>query len=98
LTVPVPLYGELARCMDPFASNTELPAMQKLVRDYPDLAAPDLDDMSRQSKQKWLDAAQNALSRNLTTFSMLSINDIVDKSGLVAQLEGKGYTVTVLGE
>jgi flavin-binding protein dodecin len=98
LVDPAPLYGELRDCMDPFSASTDLPAMQKLVKDYPGLASPDLVDMRKQSRQKWLDAAENALSRNATTFSMLAVNDIVDKAGLVAQLEAKGYKVEVFSE
>jgi flavin-binding protein dodecin len=98
LVDPTPLYGELGDCMDPFFANADLPAMQKLVKDYPDLAAalaPDRVDLRKQSRQKWLDAAESALSRNATTFSRLAVNDIVDKAGLVAQLEAKGYKVEI---
>jgi flavin-binding protein dodecin len=95
LVDPTPLYGELTECMDPFSASTEFPAMQKLVQNYPGLAPPDKVDMNIKSKQKWLDAAENALSRNATTFSMLAVNDIVDKDGLVAQLEAKGYKVEI---
>ena len=98
LVDPTPLYGELSGCMDPISASADLPAMQKLVKDYPGLASPDMVDMRRKSRQKWLDAAENALSRNATTFSVLAVNDIVDKAGLVAQLEAKGYKVEVFSE
>jgi flavin-binding protein dodecin len=95
LVDPTPLYGERSDCTDLFSVSTELPAMQKLIKDYPGLAAPDLVEMRKKSRQKWLDAAENALSRNAKTFSMLAVNDIVDKDGLVAQLEAKGYKVEI---
>jgi flavin-binding protein dodecin len=100
LVDPASLYGELGDCMDSIAANADLPAMQKLVKDYPGLAAltPDRVDMRKKSRQKWLDAAESALSRNATTFSMLAVNDIVDKAGLVAELEAKGYKVEVFSE
>ncbi len=101
LVDPAPLFGDLSDCMDPISASSDLPAMQKLFRDYPDLAAalaPDRADMRKKSRQKWLDAAETALSRNTTTFSRLAVNDIVDKAGLVAQLEAKGYKVEVFSE
>jgi flavin-binding protein dodecin len=100
LVDPTPLFGELSDCMDPISASADLPAMQKLVKDYPGLvvSAPDRVDMRKRSRQKWLDAAENALSRNATTFSRLAVNDIVDKAGLVAQLEAKGYKVEVFSE
>ena len=98
LVDPAPLYDELADCMDPFSANADLPAMQKLVEDHPGLASPDMVEMRKLSRQKWLDAAENALSRNAMTFSMLAVNDIVDRAGLVAQLEAKGYKVEVFSE
>jgi flavin-binding protein dodecin len=101
LVDPTPLHGELGDCTDPFSASADLPAMQKLFKDYPDLGAalaPDMVNMRKKTRQKWLDAAENALSRNATTFSSLAINDIVDKAGLVAQLDSKGYKVEVLSE
>jgi flavin-binding protein dodecin len=101
LVDPTPLYRELVDCMDPFSASADLPEMRELVKDHPDLAAalaPDRVAMRNQSRQKWLDAAENALSRNATTFSRLAVNDIVDKNGLVAQLEAKGYKVEVFSE
>jgi flavin-binding protein dodecin len=95
LVDPTPLYGELTDCIDPFSASTDFPAMQKLAKDHPGLAPPDKVDMLTKSRQKWLDAAERALSRNATTFSMLAVNDIVDKDGLVAQLEAKGYKVEI---
>jgi flavin-binding protein dodecin len=100
LVDPTSLYGELGDCMDSFSANADLPEIQKLVEDYPGLEAlvPDKVDMRTKSGQKWLDAAESALSRNATTFSLLAVNDIVDKAGLVAQLEAKGYKVEVFSE
>lgn len=95
LVDPTPLYGELGDCMDPISANADLPAMQKLAKDYPGLASPDKVGMLKKSRQNWLDAAENALSRNATTFSTLAVNDIVDKAGLVAQLEVRGYKVEI---
>jgi hypothetical protein len=101
LVDPAPLYDEVRGCMDSFYASADLPAMQELVKDYPGLAAalaPDRVDMLNESRRKWLDAAENALSRNAMTFSMLAVNDIVDRVGLVAQLEAKGYKVEVFSE
>jgi hypothetical protein len=97
LVDPAPPFGELGDCMDSIFASAELPAMQKLVKDYPGLEslATDRAEMREKSRLKWLDAAESALSRNATTFSMLPVNDIVDKTGLVAQLEAKGYKVEI---
>jgi flavin-binding protein dodecin len=101
LVDPTPLYGERSECTDSISASADLPAMQKLVKDYPGLAAalaPDRVEMLKKSGQKWLDAAESALSRNTTTFSRLAVNDVVDKAGLVSQLEAKGYKVEISAE
>jgi flavin-binding protein dodecin len=79
----------------------EWPAFQKLRRENPKLFAgltPDLPSLMKQARERWLVAAEKALERNTTTFSMLTINDVLDKDGLVAQLEAKGYKVEISAE
>ena len=76
-------YGELSDCMDSFSGTADLPAMQRLAKDYPGLAPPfDRADMRKKSRQKWLDAAENALSRNATTFSSLTSTILSIRPGL----------------
>jgi hypothetical protein len=72
--------------------------MQKLVADHPGFAPPDYDDLRQRSGQKWLSAAEEALSRNTTTFAMLPVNEVLDPDGLVAQLEARGYSVEISAE
>ncbi|MFC0254179.1 TraB/GumN family protein [Massilia consociata] len=41
----------------------------------------------------WLAAAENALEKNVSTFAVLSMREILDPKGLVAMLAAKGYKV-----
>lgn len=88
-------------CRNPESVLQGHPAVEELRRNNPRLAdfllANRLEDQQR-SKAKWVAAAQTALSRNATTFSVLEITDILEKDGLVAQLREKGYTVEVSAE
>ncbi len=45
------------------------------------------------SRTRWLSLAESALKNNSITFGMLSMHDIVDADGLLAQLKAKGYEV-----
>jgi hypothetical protein len=98
LVNPTPIYSVHTPCLDPFAAVEQLPAMQKLVADHPGLAPPDLEELRQKSRQKWLSAAENALSRNTTTFAVLPVNEVLDPDGLVAQLEARGYSVEISAE
>lgn len=44
-------------------------------------------------KQRWLDAAENALATNISTFAILGIPDLLAEDGLLSQLKAKGYEV-----
>jgi len=98
LVNPTPLYSVRNACINPFSANADFPEMKKLLENEPGLAAPDLVELGRKSRQQWLDAAEAALSRNTTTFALLFVNDVLDKDGLVAQLESKGYKVEISAE
>lgn len=98
---PTPLRGRGDACNDPPAAPEESPAMTKLRREAPGLAALLLNDRSeaeRISRDRWIAAAEAALTSNMTTFSVLYIGDIVDQDGLIARLLEKGYEVSVSSE
>jgi hypothetical protein len=95
---PAPIDSVHTPCLDPFTAVEQLPAMQRLVEEHPGLAPPDLEVLRQKSRQKWLSAAESALSRNTTTFAMLPVNDVLDSDGLIAQLEARGYSVEISAE
>jgi flavin-binding protein dodecin len=72
--------------------------MQKLVADHPSFAPPDFEELRQKSRQKWLSAAEEALSRNTTTFAVLPVNEVLESDGLIAQLEARGYSVEISAE
>jgi hypothetical protein len=43
--------------------------------------------------QVWLDAAENALARNASTFAVLPINELLAEDGVLSKLKAKGYDV-----
>lgn len=92
-------FDERTECLDGLSGTADLPEMRNLIAEYPKLAAlsPDMVELRERSRQKWLLAAELAMSRNATTFSMLPVRDIFDKTGLVAQLEARGYEVETVG-
>jgi hypothetical protein len=88
-------------CRNPASILDGHPAVEEFRRKSPDFAnamlANRTDDLQR-SKAKWLAAAEVALNSNATTFSVLEIGDILEKDGLVPQLQAKGYTVDISSE
>lgn len=50
-------------------------------------------DMIARVNQLWLDAAENALATNASTFAILPINELVTADGLLSELAAKGYEV-----
>jgi hypothetical protein len=51
-------------------------------------------NMMMRLRQEWLDAADNALARNASTFAILPITELVAEGGLLSELKAKGYEVT----
>jgi hypothetical protein len=49
--------------------------------------------MVGQLDQMWLDAAENALATNASTFAVLPINELVTEGSLLSKLKAKGYEV-----
>lgn len=101
LVDPAPLHGQGDACSNPPLLPEDSPAMAKLRKEDPPLAeflSEDRSESAMISREKWLTAAEAALARNTTTFSMLAVNDILDEGGLVARLEAKGYVVEVSAE
>jgi hypothetical protein len=43
--------------------------------------------------QAWLDAAENALATNASTFAVLPINELLAEDGLLSTLKAEGYEV-----
>lgn len=101
LVNPAPLYPTQGVCRNGSMLSGEGPQIQKLRKEYPSLYAdltPDVEGLMKQARQLWLAAAEKALERNTTTFSMLRVDDILDKDGLVEQLRAKGFTVEISAE
>lgn len=62
------------------------PAMQR---------AMNMDEIKARLDAAWLAAAEPALSRNTSTFAVLSIKDLLDPKGVLATLQAKGYAVEI---
>lgn len=54
---------------------------------------PEIRTMKTRARDTWLAAAEKALANNKSTFAMLSMKEILDPKGLVAELQARGYTV-----
>jgi hypothetical protein len=96
-----PLKGRGDACNEPPAVPEGSPAMTKLRKEAPGMAALMLNDRSeaeRITRERWIAAAEVALANNKTTFSVLYIGDILDPDALIARLTGKGYEVSVGSE
>jgi hypothetical protein len=50
-------------------------------------------DVVARAKQMWLDAAENALATNASTFAILPITELLAADGLLSELKTKGYEV-----
>jgi hypothetical protein len=50
-------------------------------------------DVVARAKQMWLDAAENALATNASTFAILPITELLAEDGLLRELKTKGYEV-----
>lgn len=55
--------------------------------------SPAFRNMRERMRAVWLQAAENALADNASTFALLQMKDIVDPKGLLADLQARGYTV-----
>jgi hypothetical protein len=51
-----------------------------------------VDDLVR---EKWLAAAEAALANNRSTFAVLGLSDLLATTGVVAQLQSKGYVIEI---
>ncbi|MES2626261.1 MAG: TraB/GumN family protein [Pseudomonadota bacterium] len=49
--------------------------------------------LTQQADALWLDAAENALKTNQSTFAVLGMNDLLSDDGLFAELKTRGYEV-----
>ncbi|WP_426107749.1 TraB/GumN family protein [Massilia sp. TSP1-1-2] len=52
-----------------------------------------LQGTQRRMRKLWLEAADNALANNSTTFAMLKLDTLLKTDGLMADLQAKGYAV-----
>jgi hypothetical protein len=50
-------------------------------------------DVVARAKQMWLDAVENALATNASTFAILPITELLAEDGLLSKLKAKGYEV-----
>ena len=63
--------------------------MNSVVADF----QPEIRTVKARSRDAWLVAAEKALATNKSTFAMLSMKEVLDPKGLVAELQARGYTV-----
>lgn len=52
-----------------------------------------LKDAEQRQRTMWLTAVDKALAANNTTFAVLSMGELMNPKGMLAQLQAKGYTV-----
>jgi len=52
-------------------------------------------EVDAKMREQWLAAAEAALANNRSTFAVLGLEDVLSPSGMVAELEARGYTVEV---
>ena len=54
---------------------------------------PEMRTIKVQAAAKWVAAAEKALASNASTFTAVQIKDILDPKGVIATLQGRGYTI-----
>lgn len=52
-----------------------------------------LDDLQQRAEQAWLDNVEQALAQHPTSFSMLSMHQLLGEGGMLERLAAKGYVV-----
>jgi hypothetical protein len=52
-----------------------------------------MQELARQSQEKWLAGAEDALTNHLTSFAVLDIVELLNEDGLLSRLAEKGYSV-----
>ncbi len=52
-----------------------------------------MESMRTQAYQMWLDAAENALATNASTFAVLPISELIAEDGMLSRLKAQGYEV-----
>ena len=52
-----------------------------------------VEQLSRESQEKWLAGAEEGLTSHPTSFAVLDINDLLSDDGLLTKLAAKGYSV-----
>lgn len=50
-------------------------------------------DLRQRVEQAWLEAAENAIARNETTFAVLPMSQVMRDDGMLARLAAKGYEI-----
>lgn len=88
-------------CREPWKSMQGSPAARNFYEKSPEWAAILFADhvaTRAKSRDKWLAAAELALSRNVSTYAELMVNDMLGPDGLVTRLQEKGYKVDVSAE
>jgi hypothetical protein len=72
----------------------ESSACDNLFGGYPNPEQENMLAVNARLNQMWLDAADNALTTNASTFAILPIMDLLDEEGLLSKLKAKGYDVS----
>lgn len=62
---------------------------------YPEVWKDKAADAAKNRGERWLAAAEAALTNNASTFAVLGVDDLVAPRGLLAELKSKGYTVEI---
>jgi uncharacterized protein YbaP (TraB family) len=75
-----------------FADRDEACAEAVMTSVVADLQ-PEIRTLKARVRESWLAAAEKALAANKSTFAMLSMKEVLDPNGLVAQMQARGYTV-----
>lgn len=54
---------------------------------------PEIKTARETADTRWVEAAEKALATNVSTFTVVPIKEILNPKGVIAMLQGKGYTV-----
>jgi len=81
---------------DPLVGYWEFDMSNSCVNVLGGIASPEREaTMARNMRvsQMWLDAAENALATNASTFAILHIGELLAEDGLLSKLKAKGYEI-----
>lgn len=74
----------------------------RYYQEYPDVSGAclqvftnmgDINALVQKANEEWLQAAEQALNTNATTFALLNMDELIKPDGLLAQLRARGYQI-----